>query len=406
MPIQWKRQALFLAITSLLLSACGSDDNSSSSDDHDHKDEYGQRLVMTELNGQDISLYDRDEASVSLVGQANAAAGQLLKSDDGLSAALITSSGVQFISSGLATEPETDAIFLDTLAVTLADPQLIMTANHFALLQDGNTEFYPAEDLTDATGPEEDLTLTGITQTFPALILNEGESLYAVFYDDQLHVYQDSVLQTSYNCSAPSAVMHNDALALIQCDGALRYLVVDEDDSGSHVAYSGTTFTGETVSGWSSGGEYILLYNSDTVSLVYPHNDHTHSTDPGISLTDDQSICAAAINYDASALITVRDDASAEVLDLTDSGLDPATISLSEAEATFSCDDIQLAAGSAAFMITDNSSGHLYTVDSHDGGAWHLHGSALALSSGINVQSTVLLEADDDQESDDDEHDH
>ncbi|MDO6804359.1 hypothetical protein Q4595_18070, partial [Wenyingzhuangia sp. 1_MG-2023] len=51
---QRNRKILFLAITSALLSACGSsDDSSSSSDDHDHSDEYGQRLVMAEQTSQD-----------------------------------------------------------------------------------------------------------------------------------------------------------------------------------------------------------------------------------------------------------------------------------------------------------------------------------------------------------------
>ncbi|MDP2506407.1 hypothetical protein [Oceanobacter sp. 3_MG-2023] len=408
---QRNRKILFLAITSALLSACGSsDDSSSSSDDHDHSDEYGQRLVMAEQTSQDISVYDRDEASVSLVGQAAATAGQLLKSDDGLSAALVTASGVQFISSGLDTEPETDPVFLDALTVTQDDPQMVMTENHFALLQNGVTEFYPAEDLTSASGPEEDFTLVDITQTFPALILDEGESLYAAFYNNQVHLYSDGEILSSHTCTSPSAAMQNDELVLIQCDEALRYVVVDEDDSDVHTAYSGTTFTGETVSGWNSGGDYILLYSTDsnTVSMVYPHGDHTHSSDPGFSLEEGQNICAAALNDEATAVIAVYDDATAEVLDLSDSGLDPASISLSEVDsASFSCDDIQLAAGSSAFMITDNSGGHLYTVDSHDGGAWHLHGSALALSSGIAIQSTVMLEADDDDEDDDDDdHDH
>jgi hypothetical protein len=44
-------------------------------------------------------------------------------------------------------------------------------------------------------------------------------------------------------------------------------------------------------------------------------------------------------------------------------------------------------------MLVDNSSGHLYTIDSHDGGAYHIHGSPAALSAGTDVRSIGFMES-------------
>jgi hypothetical protein len=389
---------LAIAITSVVLTACGSsDDNSSSSDtEHSHSDTTNQRLLISEAGSTSLSLYDRDTASLAIIGQAAAAGTRVLVADNGRSAAVISSTGVQFVDSGLAGlegSANSDGQLMDTLEVTLANPSVLMTANHFALLHDGVTELYPADALADAVGPETSLALVDIIQNFPALILDEEHELYAFFHDDLLEIREQNAVIKSINCTAPESAIQNGALTLVQCEEGVHSLVLQEDSStGDATVYTGSALSDISINGWQTGGDYVMAWNNREVNLVYPHNGHTHTSTPDIALDDGMSLCAAAINLDASALLLVRDDASVRVLDLTGT-LTTANMTLTEAVATFSCDDIHLDSGGSAFMLVDNSSGHLYTIDSHDGGAYHIHGSPAALSAGTDVRSIGFMES-------------
>lgn len=392
-----RQRLLALATASFLLTACGGSDNNSSSsdDDHDHDEASNQRLLISEVGDTSLGLYDRDSASLTTLGQASAAAARVLVADNGRVAALVSSSGVQFVDSGLAASEDSsnsDGQLLDSLEVTLANPLVVMTSNHFALLRDGATELYPADDLATASGPETSLAPAAMTQTFPALIVDEEHGLYAYFHDDVLEVREQDEVLSSLACTSPADAIQNGDLSLVQCDEGVRTLVLQEDDSGNASVHTGTTLSGVNISGWQAGGDYLMVWNSSEVNLVYPHNDHSHTSTPDIALDEGLSLCAAAINSDASALLLVRDDASVRVVDLT-ATLATANITLTEAADTFSCDDIRLDSGSSAFMVVDNSSGHLYTIDSHEGGAYHIHGSATALSAGTRVESVGFMES-------------
>lgn len=397
---------LSVSIAALMLAACGSsDDNntvSNSEDDHDH--EVSQRLLFTETNSSDLTLFELEEAVFEEVGQAAEIGGSVLPSDDGLTAALITETAVQFIHSGLEAHDEDEAeneeeehqepYFISELELSIDDADVVMSNNHYAVLNGIDTDFYVAEELAEGTVEVESLSLEGVIQTFPALILDEEHELYSVFDGTSVHIYEGETLEDSFACANPTDAIHNGALALVQCDAGILSLVLEEDESnGEASVHSATVLAGVEVEGAQTAGDEILMYSSDAAYLVHTHDDHADAEPQSINLTNEQSICAAALDADAEALLIVRDDKTAEVIDLTGTKA-VANLTFTEATDDFSCDTLSVASGEATFIVADNSSGHLYLADAHNGAAYHIH-STTSLEAGVEVWDTALMFAKD-----------
>jgi hypothetical protein len=399
---------LSVSIAALMLTACGgSDDNNTASnteDDHDH--EVSQRLLFTETNSSDLTVFELEEAVFEEVGQAAGGGGWLLPSDDGLTAALITKTAVQFVHSGLEVHDEDEAdseeeehqepYFISGVELSIDDADVVMTNNHYAVLNGSDTDFYIAEDLAEGTPEVEPLSIEGVTQTFPALILDEEHELYAVFDGTSVHIYEGETLENSFACANPADAIQNGALALVQCDAGILSLVLEEDESSGEASlHSATILAGVDVDvkDAQTAGDEILMYSSDAAYLVHIHDDHADAEPQSINLTGEQSLCAAALDADAEALLVVRDDKTAEVIDLTGTKA-VANLTFTEATDDFSCDTLSVASGEATFIVADNSSGHLYLADSHDGAAYHIH-STVSLEAGVEVWDTALMLAKD-----------
>lgn len=397
---------LSVSLAAMVLTACGSsDDNNSTSnteDDHDH--EVSQRLLFTETNSSDLTVFELEEAVFEEVGQAAGVGGWLLPSDDGLTAALITDTSVQFVHSGLEVHDEDEAdseeeehqepYFISGVELSTDDADVVMTNNHYAVLNGSDTDFYIAEDLAEGTAEVESLSIEGVTQTFPALILNEEHELYSVFDGTSAHIYEGEALVESFDCSNPTDAIQNGALALVQCDAGILSLVLEEDESsGEASAHGETILAGVDVEDAQTAGDEILMYSSDAAYLVHIHDGHADAEPQSINLTNEQSLCAAALDADAEALLVVRNDKTAEVIDLTGT-LAVANLTFTEATDDFSCDTLSVASGEATFIVADNSSGHLYLADSHDGAAYHIH-STVSLEAGVEIWDTALMLAKD-----------
>ena len=394
---------LLLAAAISSLTACGGSSSDSSDDTAEEEHEHAQRFLYSDNNASDLMVFDHSEEAFELVGQASEVATQLIKSDDGLTAAVISSTGVQFVDGGVeehdesetTTEEEHEEASLLDLTITRDDPQVVMTANHYAVLNNGNTDFYPASTLADATGAEEDISIEGYTQTAPALILDEEHGLYALFDGDSVDVYEGTeATDVSFDCADLGTVVHSGSLALIQCGSTVNYLLLQEDETSEEavVNYGNSGITG-TVLGMQAAGGLGLVYTSEMAYVVHGHDDHVHAEDSGLILEDGQQICLASMNPTGGYLLAIRDDATGAVIDLAEEDA-TATVSITLTDATdnFSCDNLTVGAADEAFMVADSDSGSLYVIDAHEGGAFHLHGVE-ALPDNTNISSAVLLSA-------------
>jgi len=392
---------LLLAAAVSSLSACGSSSSDSSDDTAEEEHEHSQRLLYSDNNASDLMVFDHSEEAFELVGQASEVATRLIKADDGLTAAVISSTGVQFVNGGVEehdesetdTEEEHEEASLLDLTITRDDPQVVMTANHYAVLNDGNTDFYPASTLEDATGADEDISIEGYTQTAPALILDEEHGLYALFDGDSVDVYEGTeATDVNFDCADFGTVVHSGSLALIQCGSTINYLLLQEDETSGEavVNYGDSGITG-TVLGMQAAGGLGLVYTSGMAYVVHGHDDHVHAEDSGLSLENDQQICLAAMNPTGGFLLAIRDDATGAVIDLAeDDATATVSITLTDATENFSCDNLTVGAADEAFMLADSDSGSLYVIDAHDGGTFHLHGVE-EFPASTSIASAVLL---------------
>ncbi|MGB1090829.1 MAG: hypothetical protein ACPGYX_01805 [Oceanobacter sp.] len=399
----FQRTAFATAILSaMLLSACGSSDSNDSTTEDEHDHETVQQFVYTDANTTDIMNNELEGEDSETLGQAAAMDGELLLSDDGLTAALITGSSVQFVYSGIEVhdeeeeESEEEEEHAEPSLISAAemsiDVDVYMTNNHYAWLDSGNTTFLPAAHLAEGEVETEEFVLEGVTQVLPALILDEEHEMVAAFNGSNVTIYEgeEQTELDSFTCDSPEVSVQNGGLAMVQCDGFIRYLVVEEDESTEEAeVHSGSVLDGVDVEDVQVAGTYILAYSEDAVYLVHGHDDHADAEAQDITLESEQTICAAALDYDAEALAVVFSDATGKIIDLTGTNA-TSSITLTEASDTFSCEDVNLTGGESTFVMTDNSTGYMYIADSHDGAPYHIH-TTTQLDAGTEVASAVLM---------------
>lgn len=419
--------SLSLISSALLLAACGSDSDSSSSsnndaggDGHDHGHATA-RILMTSGNSNDLTIFDQADEKFEALGQATAMSGNVIRSDDGLSAAVVTSAGVQFVYSGIHAEEEEehteasaaaeedehdethDAEILTALTLNEAGLKVAMTQNHFAVLKDGNTQFYPAAELEEATAPEATLTLTGVTQTYPAAILDEEHGLRLVFAKDQAIVYEGTeATDTVLDCVSPTAVVKAHEMTLAQCGTGLIAVVVEEHE---HAEEAQAEDEGAAEDEPSIETPTIDL-GGLAVSKLVSNSHKAVAVSSGVALKsvtwkDDKVVIAdMALETTATAICDVNfatADTKAGIL--TNDGQVHFTdlkanttrkIELDDSNDSATCADWALTSGPQSFTVTDSDVGKMYYIDSHDGHPYHIH-EKFDLTSGTDVAAAAML---------------
>ena len=401
------RSLMYLAVTSasLFLTACGGDSSSSSSEEEEH--EHTGRLLISD-DTTTLTVYDQSEAAFeTLAGSAALASPSLVLADNGLSAAVVNSSSVQFVHSGLHSEEEEEAAEeeehdheeADVIDLTVSGTisKVVTSKGHFAILADGATQLVPADDIESVTAADIE-TFDAVTQSYPALVLDEDSETLLVFSGDNAVVYtEDSATAVSTSCSSPAWHVESEHMTLFGCDEGVKAMSMEGDF---------TEFTTlqlpDTASGWPenwiTNGEDIVGYSADSVLTVYEDEDTesivvedvtTIATSEGAS----GNICAAAFaTEDSDAVAFLSDDANLYVVDTETEEVTTVALKFSDA-ATLSCADLHMTAAAAGFPVVDESAAYLYLFDAHDGAAYHLH-SSVALDSGIgDINDAVFMHA-------------
>ena len=423
--------SLSLISSALLLAACGSDSDSSSSssnnmDDDGHDHGASARILMTSGNSNDLTIFDQADDKFEALGQAAAMSGELIRSDDGLSAAVVTASGVEFVYSGIHAEEHDEgeeqaeasaaeeaghdethgAEILTALTLTGTDLKVSMTQNHFAVLKDGNTHFYPAAELEEATTAEDTLELTGVTQTYPAAILDEEHGLRLVFAKDKAIVYEGTEeTETVLDCESPTAVVKAHEMTLAQCDTGLIAVVVEEHEHAEEAHAEeesaaedepnietpaidlGTLAVSKLVS---NGHKAVAVGAGIELKSVTWMDDQVKIADMAFASEAPNATAICDVNFataDTKAGI-LTDNGLLHFIDLKTGAARFATLNDSNDSAT--CEDWALTSGPQSFTVTDSDVGKMYYIDSHDGHPYHIH-EKFDLTSGTDVAAAAML---------------
>ncbi len=406
------RSLMYLTVTSasLFLTACGGDsssDNGDSGEEHEH--EHSGRLLISD-DTTNLTVYDQSESAFeTLAGNAALASPSLVLADNGLSAAVVNSSSVQFVHSGLHSEEEEEAgeeagaehdheeADVINLTVSGSISKVVTSKGHFAILADGATQLVPADDIESVSAANIE-TFDAVTQSYPALVLDEDSETLLVFSNDNAVVYtEDSATAVSTSCSSPAWHVESEHMTLFGCDEGVKAMSMEGNFTEFTSLQKPATAT-EWPQNWISNGEDIVGYSADTVLAVYEDEDTdsivvedatTIATSGGAS----GNICSAAFaTEDSDAIAFLSDDANLYVVDTDTDAVTTVVLKFSDAS-QLSCDDLHLTAAAAGFPVTDESSRYFYLIDAHDGSAYHLH-SSVELDSGIgNIEDAVFMHA-------------
>lgn len=399
-------KVLPLIIAVVLFSACGSKDKDDKKPEkdagHKHEHKHGEnepRLVITDSKTNTLTHFDGDEKKFESLGQAASLAGIFIHALNGESAALKTDKGIQFVAAEFEehndkkekkTEEHHEAApeILNDLTITDTTARVIASLGHYSVLKGGNSHFYPYDKLHSSTKAEEDLTIKGITQTFPAAILDDEDGLMLVFANDKATVYKKGVATAdSWDCKKTEQVSQSKELTVFSCEGQTRYVAVHEEAGKEPEIKGGVTLSGFNAKGWSISGDHIVAYNGSTAKSLHLHDDHIDVDDVKLSLAAGSSICTLAATTVDDAIIVL--DNKGSIIISKDEKV--RTITMPDAKpASLTCNDLNISGYGNGAAITDNDAGKLYVVDAHDGGQYHIHSNS-NLSAGTSVKSLAML---------------
>jgi len=392
-------QQTSLVMLAGLISACGSSDNNSSGEGHE---EHGLKILVSQQNSDGLSLLEEGELE-ALAGNLAGNGASLLLADNGEFAAALSTNQVNFIHGAEheeeaaveATEEHEEA---ELLAFSLAGTQVINSAGHFSILESGSTSFVAYDQLEQATPEVETLNL-GVTETFPALILEEAEEVFLVFADDTATVYEaGSATQDTQACSNPTSAIQNEEYAVFTCTQG-TYAVALEEGAQEHTI----EFTDLSISGdysWVSQGHVVVgLNQGNTNQLQVVEHDQTEALVASeINLTD--GVCALALDSQDGDILVVNDNN--QMLALNHEGETLTTISLDESNSP-PCSAVKLASAAKTALVLDNDAQKLYAIDVDvEGGSYHIHErNNVAVQ---DVQSMVIFHDKEDAQAHDHSH--
>lgn len=372
-----------LATSALLLTACGSDDDSSS-DSHDAHEEHAHALMISQTNSAALSFLEEDELE-GLDTDAAANAATLLLSDTGESAAVITANAVQFVAEHHEEEegeeeahdeeehelPEVVSIAGQDSGVT----NVINSNGHFSVLVNGTTQFVPYEALEEEN-PEAETVAYTVDEEYPALLLHEDEEhglLTLVFDGTNAVIYEGATASVeaahTKTCGTVNSTAHVGEFAVVSCDN-VTYSVKVEEVSGEHEAEIATIAGITTAVEWKSrAGVFVGLGADDKFYVLEEENEALVLE--GTAFDTPANLCDWGIDSSAADIFALT--ASALTVH-SHEGVQEVSLTLDESPSA-TCNDLAMATATQAVFVLDNSASKLYEIDKEEGAAlYHVHG--------------------------------
>lgn len=414
---------LAVAVASLLLAACGGsdDDNDNHDDEHDHDHGHESSVLVSQKDSPILSLLEEDELE-ALDDTAAGNVTNLVLSDDGAYAAVLSTSSVEFVH-GLHEEEyheedeehseeemhdEEEHEEAHILEFSLNGSQVISTNGHFAVLNSGSTTFVEYDQLLEETPVTEDTSGLPVTETYPALMLDEAHDLKLVFDDTNAHVYEGNSQEASFACANPSSHAQAHELVVVSCDEGAVALIVEEGETEHSFTDSPLTLDGTASKYvWTAKGHVIAGYEPTTGIYATVELDETQS--PAVAEVNQGShtggdICALGLDSEASDVLFVTSDAKFVALNHEGEELETITLDFSSES---SCDDFVMATASKTALVIDNNAMKGYEIDVDDPesnpDAYHVHEDFGLVVSDIS-DMVIFHEMDHDDHEED--HDH
>lgn len=360
----------FILLISMVLVACGGssgDGNNDNAGSEEHEHEHS--TLITQQNNSTLSFLEEGTAETVTNLQANGAS--LLLSNAGEQAAVITAGLVQFLESHEEEEeeahdeeehelPELSEFSLNGTNVSVAN-----TVGHFSVLVDGTTSFVPYTAFA-----EEALSL-GITETAPALLLDEEHGLVLAFDGTNAVIYENSVAtEDTMACEIVNSVAHIGEFAVVSCDSSNFSVKVEESETEHEVTLTDLSI-GTAVEWASRAGVYVGL-GADNNFYVLEENDQ-EALEQESSFAAPANMCDWAIDSVAAQIFVLTSTALAVH---EHDGSEQVSLTLDEtqtAEAT--CEDLVMAPANNTIFVMDNASTTFYEIDiEEDATLYHIHG--------------------------------
>lgn len=361
-----------------ILAACGGSD-SSSDDEHEH--EHGS-LLISQLNSNSVSIVDEGQLE-SFEDSLTFTSAMFVRSDNGEFAAIKGGSDIQFA--------DEEGI----LTTSVTGSEVIASNGHFSILNAGSTTFVEVEGLEDDMLESESTVNLGITETFPALLLDEADDVKLVFVGGEARVYEGEMdMSESFTCNNPSSVAQAHHSAVVTCDEGVTLLQHDEDTMGITYTITALDLDGtESDYVWQATEHVFAGYAPGTVNYALVHIEENGSTETILSSdasseTLASNICVAGIEVEDEDFLFWLDDGNFVALDHEAELINRITVDTSTST---DCSDYNMSTSEKTAFVLDNDAMRFYEIDVDEGLTnYHIHES-IEISISDIVDSVVLF---------------
>jgi len=382
---KYNQNLLWISITALALTACGGSSSSSSDDnseagEHDHE----FSILASQSDTSTLSLLEEGE----LEALEDAAAGNgatLVLGETGAYAAVLANSTVNFVH-GLHDEEEEEEESEEeheheeeahVLEFSATGTQVITTGGHFAILDAGTTTFIEYDELENDTPATEDTSALSLTETYPALMIDEEHELVMVFDGTDAKLYEDTTEEDSFACANPSSHGQIDGLVVVTCDAGALAVVIEEDVNTAEHTFTSSTLTlaGDNDENyvWRAEGDVIVGFDTGTKDYAIIELDAATVTvsNPFVFA---ENICDMQLESHEQDILAMTLGGTFVALDHEGTELKSIALDFSTAS---TCDDFIMAAADKTAIVVDNSAQKGYELDvdesESESATYHLH---------------------------------
>lgn len=381
---KYNQNLLWISITALALTACGGSSSSSSDDNSDageHDHEFS--ILVAQSDTSTLSLLEEGELE-ALEDDAAGNGATLVLGETGAYAAVLANSTVNFVH-GLHDEEEEEEESEEeheheeeahVLEYSATGTQVITTGGHFAILDAGTTTFIEYDELENDTPATEDTSALSLTETYPALMIDEEHGLVMTFDGTDAKIYEDTTEEASFACANPSSHGQAHELVVVTCDAGALAVVIEEDENTAEHTFTSSTLTlagNDANYVWRAEGDVIVGFDTGTKDYAIIELDAETVTvsNPFVFA---ENICDMQLESHEQDILAMTLGGTFVALDHEGTELKSIALDFSTAS---TCDDFTMAAADKTAILVDNSAQKGYELDVDESGSesatYHLH---------------------------------
>lgn len=281
-------------------------------------------------------------------------------------------------------EHEEEAHVLD---YSLTGSQVITTGGHFAVLNANTTTFVEYDELENDMPDTEDTSALSVTETYPALMIDEEHELVMVFVGTDAKIYEGTNPEDNFTCATPTSHGQTDELVVVSCGAGALALVIEEDEATEEHTFTNSTLTLDGTASnyiWRAEGHVIVGFEPGTSNYAIVELDESDVT-PSVVVVEgsdagtveiERTICDIKLDSEEQDVFVLGagDTANAgdKLVVLSHEGELLQNVTLNELTDT-ACDDLVMTSASSNALVVNNSVQKAYDIDAHDSDNYHVH---------------------------------